>query len=508
MEQKPIALESEAGFRVLFEYATISILVISEAGDIELANTCAETLFGYQPSELLGQPIEVLIPEDLRSRHVHHRTHYFDKPKARPMGVGMELFARKKSGEVFPVAISLGHYELDTEKLAVAFVTDITDQVKAKKLVAEREAWFRNMADNSPVMIWVSDAGKNCTYFNNTWLSFTGRTIGDEMGSGWAAGVHPDDLEKCLFAFSAAFDARLSFVREYRLRRADGQYRWIQDTGKPTYSDAVFTGYIGTSNDIHDQRAMKDELEQLVRTRTNELYQALDREKEMNEMKSRFVSMASHEFRTPLSIVLSSASLIEQYVSSGGDERVGRHLRRIQSSVNNLTNILNDFLSIDKLEQGNVEVEYETFGMEGFLKEVVEDVGAVRKREQQVKIEHLGEREITLDQKKLRYILLNLVSNSLKYSPEGGQVFVKSMALEKRVIVSVRDCGIGIPEEEQKFMFNKFFRAKNTGNIQGTGLGLTIVKRYVDLMGGSVSFTSKPGEGTTFMIDVPTVGML
>jgi PAS domain S-box-containing protein len=155
LEQKPISLESEAGFRVLFECATISILVINEKGEIELSNPCAETLFGYKPAELIGKPIEVLIPQDLRSRHTHHRESYFAKPKARPMGLGMELYAQKKNGDVFPVAISLGHYELEGDKLAVAFITDITDQVKTKKLVAEREAWFRSMADNSPVMIWV-----------------------------------------------------------------------------------------------------------------------------------------------------------------------------------------------------------------------------------------------------------------------------------------------------------------------------------------------------------------
>ncbi len=503
LEQKTISLENEAGFRVLFECATISILVIDAHGSIELANPCAETLFGYQPAELIGQRIEVLIPEDLRSRHTHHRKGYFEKPKARPMGLGMELYARKKNGEVFPVAISLGHYELEGELLAVAFVTDITDQVKAKKLVAEREAWFRNMADNSPVMIWVSGTDKNCTYFNNTWLNFTGRKIGDELGSGWSTGVHPDDLEKCLAVYHEAFDARQSFTMEYRLRRADGQYRWIQDVGKPTYVDDTFTGYIGSCNDIHDQKMAKDQLEELVRIRTTELYDALDREKEMNEMKSRFVSMASHEFRTPLSIVLSSTTLIEGYGAADGDERVKKHLARIKSSVNNLTSILNDFLSLDKLEQGKVEVERETFDMVEFMNEVVEDVQTIRKTGQQVTIIHNGKSEVTLDQKKLRYILVNLLSNSIKYSPEESPVSVSSHVDERHVVVSVCDQGIGIPEEEQKFMYNKFFRAKNTGNIQGTGLGLTIVKRYVELMAGEVSFVSKPGEGTTFTIRLP-----
>jgi PAS domain S-box-containing protein len=508
LEQKPISLESEAGFRVLFECATISILVINEQGSIELANPCAAALFAYQPAELIGQPMEVLLPEDLRARHMHHRRDYFARPKTRPMGLGMELYARKKNGEVFPVAISLGHYQLEGETLAVAFVTDITDHIKAKKLLGEREAWFRNMADNSPVMIWVSGVDKGCTYFNNTWLKYTGRRIEQELGNGWATGVLPDDLEQCIATYNNAFDTRQSFVMEYRLRRHDGQFRWIQDVGKPTYIDNVFTGFIGSCSDIHDQRMMKEELERQVKMRTTELYRALDREKEMNELKSRFVSMASHEFRTPLSIVLSSTSLIEQYVTLQPDDRIQKHLARIKSSVSNLTSILNDFLSLDKLEQGNVELEQETIDIPEFMESVVEDVQAVRRNGQNVSIFHQGYTNMTIDVKMLRYIMVNLISNAMKYSPEDSAIKVNSQVAEDVLTVSVADHGIGIPEAEQKYLYTKFFRARNTGNIQGTGLGLTIVKRYVELMGGEVSCISKQGEGTTFTIQIPNAAYL
>ena len=498
-----IFLESEAGFRVLFECATIGILVTNENGSIELANPCVEKLFGYNPDELIGETIELLIPQSLRHKHAHHREGYFARPKARPMGLGMDLYATKKNSEVFPVEISLGHYELEGEMLAIAFVTDITDRVKTKKIVAEREAWFRNMADNSPVMIWVSGTDKGCTYFNNTWLAFTGRTMGQEMGNGWAAGVHPEDLERSLITYHDAFDSRKPFRMEYRLRRIDGQYRWIQDVGKPTYlSDNIFSGFIGSCSDIHDQRMMKEELELLVRQRTTELSDALDREREMNELKSRFVSMASHEFRTPLSVVLSSTALIEQYTAAQKNEKINKHLMRVKSSVNNLTTILNDFLSLDKLEQGNVEIERELFDIAEFMQEVVEDLHFLKKKGQQINLMHKGERRVLLDQKKLRYIVVNLISNSIKYSPEDTAINLHFENAE-HITITVQDQGIGIPEQEQKHMFIKFFRANNTGNIQGTGLGLTIVKRYVELMNGAVRFISKPGEGTTFMIELP-----
>ncbi|HWA35339.1 MAG TPA: PAS domain S-box protein [Cyclobacteriaceae bacterium] len=189
------SLETEAGFKVLFECATIGIVVVNSAGRIELANPCANNLFGYAPAELIGQPLEILIPDNLRDKHQEHRDDYFRSPKDRPMGLGIELYARKRDGQIFPVEISLGNYALGGENLAVAFVTDISEQVKAKNVMREREAWFRNIAENSPVMIWMSGTDKLCNYFNQSWLDFRGRTSAEEAGNGWAEGVHPEDLE-------------------------------------------------------------------------------------------------------------------------------------------------------------------------------------------------------------------------------------------------------------------------------------------------------------------------
>ncbi len=501
MIPKPLSLESEAGFRVLFECATIGIFVINERGQIELSNPCSAKLFGYEPAELVGKPIEILLPEAFRKKHVHHREKYFEKPKARPMGLGMELHALKKNGEVFPVEISLGHYELDNDRLAVAFVTDVTEQVKAKKIGAEKEAWFRSMADNSPVMIWVSDTNKLCTYFNNTWLNFTGRTLEEELGDGWATGVHPEDLQKCLNTFHNAYTTREGFIMEYRLKRLDGKYRWLQDVGKPTFLEGVFTGFIGSCSDINDERMMQQELEHLVLQRTNQLSEALDREKEMNELKSRFVSMASHEFRTPLSVVLSSTALVEKYLTNGKTENIERHLVKIRSCVNSLTSILNDFLSLDKLEQGKVEIGSEKFDIVEFMQETRKELQ--RKKGQRINYRHEGVGEVILDKKKLHYIMVNLLSNAIKYSDEETDIDLNSLNDNKTVFIHVKDQGIGIPYDEQKNLYNKFFRAKNTTNIQGTGLGLTIVKRYVELMNGTIRFESREGEGTTFYIELP-----
>ena len=508
-ENNSIWLESEAGFRVLFECATISILVVNKQGRIDLSNPCAEKLFGYEVGELIGKPVEVLIPENLREKHKNHRNIYFEGPKSRPMGSGLELYAIKKNGTVFPVEISLGHYALENERVAVAFITDISNQVEAKKLIAERESWFRNMADNSPIMIWLSRPSKLRSYFNQTWLEYAGETPGKLLERNWVNRIHHDDRNRFEATFDEAFDARKSYTVEYRLRRHDDTFHWLREVGKPIYTpENQFTGYIGTCLDINDQRLTKEALELQIQQRTLELSDALKWEKEINEMKSRFVSMASHEFRTPLSIVLSSTSLIEQYSGDAVDDRILKHIKRIKGAVTNLTSILNDFLSLDKLEQGKTQVERQEINVIEFMQEVIEDVRFIQKKGQDINIVLQGEEQICLDKKKLRHVMENLVSNAIKYSPEEATINLNVDNGENSIVITVEDKGMGIPEEEQKYMYEKFFRAQNAGNIQGTGLGLTIVKRYVDLMGGHIRFLSKEGEGTTFVIEFPQPSFL
>lgn len=378
-------LGSDTAFRVLFQYATIGILVIDKSGKISLVNPSAEKLFGYAPSELLDQPLEILLPENLKRRHASHREGYFKNPKIRAMGSGLDLFARKKDGRVFPVEISLGHYELSGEKQAVAFITDVTERKKAEE----------------------------------------------------------------------------------------------------------------------ELRQLNEELEQRVAERTSELKAALDREKELNEMKSRFVSMASHEFRTPLSAVLSSVSLIDKYADDEHSDKRKKHIERIKSSVKNLTDILNDFLSLDKLEQGKVDVDFQRFNLEEFAADAIDEVNTLLKKGQQINYIYTGKKDIDQDKRILRNVLLNLLSNACKYSEENAAIDLVITSADKAVVIMVSDHGIGIPEEEQKNLFGKFYRARNAVNIQGTGLGLNIVKRYLDLIHGTISFTSVKNQGTTFTVCLP-----
>ncbi len=240
--------------------------------------------------------------------------------------------------------------------------------------------------------------------------------------------------------------------------------------------------------------------------RQKELTRALEKEKELNELKSRFVAMASHEFRTPLSTILSSVALVEKYNDPAQNDDKIRHINRIRSTVKNLTNILNDFLSLDKLEGGLVRVNSANFRFDKFCAEVVEEIRVVAKQGQQINYLYAATlREVNMDQNLLRNILINLLNNAIKYSPEKNHIDFSVSNTEKELVLSVKDNGIGVPEEDRQFMYERFFRAKNVSNIQGTGLGLNIVKRYVELMGGTISFESEVNKGTTFIVKFPLV---
>jgi PAS domain S-box-containing protein len=236
----------------------------------------------------------------------------------------------------------------------------------------------------------------------------------------------------------------------------------------------------------------------------DEARKALDRERELNELKSKFVSIASHEFRTPLSTVMSSAALINQYIERNEVIKVGKHVQRIKSSVNHLTSILNDFLSLGKLEEGRIDVNIESVHLVEFLKEIKEEITPTLKGGQSLEIKcHPSIEYLHSDPRILRNILFNLISNASKYSDQDQVIQIECFLDESNVGFAVKDLGIGIPVEDHKHMFDRFFRASNAGNVQGTGLGLNIVKRYVELLHGSISFTSENGKGSIFTVLIP-----
>jgi PAS domain S-box-containing protein len=262
----------------------------------------------------------------------------------------------------------------------------------------------------------------------------------------------------------------------------------------PLYSDEKEIMWaLFVYNNVTEQKEVQHKLEK-----------TLEVEKELNELKSRFISMASHEFRTPLSAILSSAILIGKQNEPGKEDRRMKHVSRIRTNVRDLVVILNDFLSLSKLEEGKVQVKPQSFELIQFIKLLIEEMEPNKKEGQEIVLKN-SQPFITvfLDPKLLNHIVINLLSNAIKYSGEEQRIIIKTEVKGKILRMDIKDKGIGIPKEEQKNLFNRFFRAENATNFQGTGLGLHIVKQYTELLGGDVSFKSKVGKGSTFSLRLP-----
>ena len=280
---------------------------------------------------------------------------------------------------------------------------------------------------------------------------------------------------------------RLSFEINYKNRYfAVNTVPLIDENNEINYALHVFS-------DISQQKEVEFTIQK-----------ALEKERELNNLKSRFISMASHEFRTPLSAILTATILISKQNKPGNEIKINKYVTQIEKNINHLTSILNDFLSLSKLEEGKLIAVPERFDLIPFSESLVKDSFIGQKKEQTIIVTHTSlELYVFLDKKLLSHVLSNLLSNASKYSPSGAIIDFKIYQKEGRVVLQITDKGIGVPKEEMAYLFTRFFRAKNAVNVEGTGLGLNIVKLYTELMGGTVDFKTEIDKGSTFWIEFP-----
>ena len=401
-------------FEALFQNASLGILVIDQEGKIKLANNFLLLLFGYSDvSEIIGEKVEVLIPARFHKHHAHDREKYVKKPEPRPMGLGIDLFGKKKSGEEFPVEISLSSYK-NGKVYGIAFISDITRRKEIEESVFRQQ---RELAE----------------------------------------------INATIERLNLELESKVSFRTEQ-----------LQAT-----------------------------LKELEKSK-DELTKALSKEKEVGDLKGRFVTMASHEFRTPLSTILSSASLLSKYSLTEEQEKRDKHIHRIKSSVTNLTSILNEFLSIGKIEDGRVIPNTILFNLKVFINALCNEMNGILKAKQKLVYTHTGNENINLDSSLLKNVLINLLSNAIKFSAENATIYINSEVTNTRIKICVKDEGIGMSDEDKKHLFERFYRGTNAMNIQGTGLGLHIVGKYIELMDGKINIASKLHNGTQITITFHT----
>jgi PAS domain S-box-containing protein len=291
-----------------------------------------------------------------------------------------------------------------------------------------------------------------------------------------------------MFVIGFVIDISERFEQQKRIMGINAELKQLNETLENKVSERTLV--------------LKEALNELEASR-DELEQALEKEKELNEMKSRFITMASHEFRTPLSTILSSASLISKYIETHHQDQREKHVGRIKSAVNGLTEILNDFLSIGKLEEGKIEVHWMPVNVVTLVQEVMDELQVLCKEGQVIQLEHHIEEPWVTDKALLRNMMVNLISNAIKFSNEHSVVDVLVDSKDGWLCLQVKDQGIGISDEDKRHLFGRFFRGKNAQNIQGTGLGLNIITKYLELLNGSITVDSELNVGTTFRIQLP-----
>lgn len=524
---------NQQGFEILREIFTSAgegIILSSKDGKIRFANPRAEAIFGYSDGELLGQQVEILLPDALKHAHHAHRSNYVEHPKARPMGQGMDLEGKCKNGDIVPIEISLSAFTYEDQLYVIAFIIDITKRKKQEQEIEINRQKLKQYAENLEER--VKERTRELEHLN--------MGLQSQIHERRMAEQALKESQKVYQAIARNFPNGIINVldKNFRYIFVDGSLktRLPNDTGSiigipyidrfPENLNERINNYLlklktGESQPMEvefeekfyrlrgttiseDQYLVVEEDVTSAKRVENEIIKSLERERELNELKSRFVSMASHEFRTPLSTILSSASLIGRYEEKDQQDKRDKHIFKIKSSVQNLTNILNNFLSIEKVERGQVQAEMLEMDLKELMEETVDEMKDVLKYNQElVKEFTLAKKIIYSDPRLLKNILINLLSNASKYSGEDQKIILNVTTTNKKMTIKVQDFGIGIPKSEQKNLFQPFYRAENVTNIQGTGLGLNIVRKYVELLDGTINFNSEELKGTTFIITLP-----
>lgn len=485
---------------LLYDNAPVAHLEIDLDGVIRRANNACASAFGRPASSLVGRPLVSLFPDGpdgrAKAQHLVQRLAADAEKIAFVRGDGSERW-----GQMFawPVRDSDG-----ASRTIQIIIHDITEQRRLQLELEGSEARFRLLGDSAPIMLWIAGRDARCTSFNKRWLEFTGRSMDLEIGDGWVEGIHPEDLQHCMDTYLTAFVHKLAFRMEYRLRRSDGQYRWLLDTGLPRYQpDGDFAGFIGSCIDITDfkdaneaLRVMKGQLEGRVKE-AGEAIQARD----------EFLSIASHELRTPLSaLVLQLAglqnSLPEAKVQSPNGKLTGKVEKAIKAT-GRLTSLVDSLLDVSRIASGRLQLQPEEHDLAEVARDLVErETDAARRAGCELRCHVEAPIRGFWDRVRLEQILENLLSNAMKYGA-GNPIEVTVAAAGDAATIAVQDRGIGISNPDLERIFGRFERAVSVRNYGGLGLGLYITRQLVEAHGGTIRVTSEPGTGALFTVELP-----
>jgi len=470
-------------FQLAVEAAPNGMVMVNQEGKIVLVNSRVEMLFGYAREELLGQSIEILVPESSREAQPDFLAWYRAEAQGRSI-VGPGMQARRKDGTQFPVEIGLNPIATAEGTWVLSSIVDLSERKQAEAALRESEERFRIMADTAPVMIAVSGPDKRATFFNKRWLTFTGRTMEQELGQGWLEALHPDDREASYSTYSASFDARRNCHLEFRLRRANGEYQWLLCDGVPRFGpDGAFAGYIGSAVDITD---LKRAQENAAATQKLESLGVL-------------ASGIAHDFNNLLGSIVANSELALSELAADAPAR--DEIQRIRAISIRASEIVGELM----IYAGQSDSTFQPVDVSKIVEEMLELL-KISISKQATLMTDLGKNLGTVrgDPAQIRQVVMNLVMNASEaLRKAGGVISIKTqrkhLSSGDYIQLEVSDTGCGITDAVQARIFDPFFTTKSAGR----GLGLAVVAGIVRVHGGDIHVTSTERTGTTFQILLP-----
>ena len=488
---------SEEKFRQAAQSANDSIIVLNEHAEIVFCNDATTQIFGYTSEELIGVSIDALTQDSSRASFQQLTYGLFSYANKTGAWQAIRLMGQHQNGSDIPIEVSLSHFTNRGEEFFTLIIRDVQSQVRVEDELRASEARYLQVLDAIPDFVFVKDPNLNLVWANKALQEYYGMSLEEMIGVADAdhveAGLTDQYNEVDVLVFE---EGKTQITPEEPIIRYDGTIRQFTTSKTPIFDETGRVALlVGISRDITDSKNLE-----------RYLTEALEKNQELVELKSGFTSMVSHEFRTPLAVILSSTEILMNYFERLTEERRYEKLATIRDQVKRLTHLMDSILVVSKGDIQGLPFKPSLHDVHALAYSIIEEVKMAYSTSG-VTIEYAyqgncGHQHV--DEDLFRHIFQNLLSNGVKYSQPNTEVQARINCSENHLTIVIVDQGIGIPEENQKNLYQTFHRADNVGTIQGTGLGLAIVKRAVETHGGTINFKSVENEGTMFVVTLPT----